>query len=296
MSYLSLISSYARRWKTTIPIIIFAFIAVLFILKPFSHESVPELPIEAGERPSVELGQGKVIGTEVRARGHPQTLERFLGIPFAQSTGGENRFKPPIPLNASLGEFDASEFGERCPAPPRDHLLQGEDCLNLNIWRPKKRVEGKKLPVLVHFHGGAFNSGYGHGRQISNLVAWSTEPMLGLSFNYRVGAFGFLPSKLTAKEGILNVGLKDQVLLLEWVKENIAAFGGDPDNVTIMGVSAGAHSVCCYLGMMETFADILIDWPSFVAQGRQATTIQQSDHGIWWCNCKGDISPELPYA
>lgn len=196
-----------------------------------------------GNRPSVEIRQGKILGQEVSI-GYPQPLEAFLGVPFAQDTSGENRFKPPVLVNASKKEFDASEFGARCPAPPRDQALQNEDCLNLNIWRPKERDEKKKMPALVYFHGGAFNSGYGHGRQISNLVAWSAEPMLGLSFNYRVGAFGFLPSKFMAKEGLLNVGLKDQALLLEWVRDNIEAFGGDPDNVTIMGSSAGAHSVC----------------------------------------------------
>ena len=77
--------------------------------------------------------------------------------------------------------------------------------------------------------------------------------MIGVSFNYRVGAFGFLPSKLMAKEGLLNVGLKDQELLLKWVKDNIAAFGGDPDDVTIMGSSAGAHSVCIISVFFEPF-------------------------------------------
>lgn len=156
----------------------------------------------------MEIRQGKIIGTELLQQGRPQVLEEFLGIPFAESTEGENRFRPPIPVNASSAEFDASQFGQRCPAPPRNNEKQGEDCLNLNIWRPRRRkYEEKKLPVVVSFHGGAFNSGYGHGRQIVNLVAWAAEPMVGVSFNYRVGAFGFLPSRWSEKEGILNVGL-----------------------------------------------------------------------------------------
>jgi acetylcholinesterase len=223
---MSSLSTLSRRWKTTVPIIAFTLIVGFFLLKTFRSEAMPELPGEDGHKSIVELRQGTIWGVEVDT-GYPQTLEQFLGIPYAQPTGGENRFKPPIPVNSSTEIFHALHFGERCPAPPRDQELQGEDCLNLNIWRPKKRDTKKKLPVLVYFHGGAFNSGYGHGRQISNLVAWSAEPMLGLSFNYRVGAFGFLPSKLAAKEGILNIGLKDQVLLLQWVQENIAAFGGD---------------------------------------------------------------------
>jgi carboxylesterase type B len=146
-------------------------------------------------------------------------------------------------MNASKYTFDAVEYGHRCPAWNPDAVPMSEDCLNANIYRPKRRPRGKKLPVLVHIYGGAFNFGAGLSRQVSNMVAWSTEPFIGVSFNYRVGAFGFLPSSLTAKEGLLNAGLKDQALLLEWVQENIAEFGGDPDNVALMGISAGAHSV-----------------------------------------------------
>ena len=74
-------------------------------------------------------------------------------------------------------------------------------------------------------------------------VSWSEKPFLAVSFNYRLSALGFMPSRLSAEEGILNLGLWDQILLLEWVQENIAAFGGDKTNVTLLGVSAGAHSV-----------------------------------------------------
>jgi len=202
------------------------------------------LPLIIGSRPRVTVRQGVIVGSEVKT-GYPQTLEMFLGIPYGLSTAGERRFRPPVGVNASTEIFDASKYGDRCPAgPSRDGFPQSEDCLNLNIYRPKARDESKKLPVLVHVHGGAFNTGFGSNRQISNLVAWSAEPFIGISFNYRIGALGFLPSRLTAEEGLLNLGLKDQALLFEWVQENIAAFGGNPDDVTLMGVSAGAHSVC----------------------------------------------------
>jgi acetylcholinesterase len=195
-------------------------------------------------RPAVTIRQGKIVGIEAEAShgAFPQILEEFLGVPYALSTGGERRFRPPVPVPASEKEFDAGRWGAPCPAGPDDGS-QSEDCLKLNVFRPKARDESEKLPVLVYVHGGAFNFGAGNARQISSLVAWSTKPMIGISFNYRVGPFGFLPSKLMGKEGLLNVGLKDQELLLKWVKENIAAFGGDPDDVTIMGSSAGAHSV-----------------------------------------------------
>ena len=202
------------------------------------------LPSLVGSRsnPKVQLRQGVYVGNEVKEETFPQVLEQFLGIPYGQSTAGERRFREPVPVNASKKTFDAKEYGNHCPAGFPVEI--SEDCLNLNIWRPRKRPSGKKLPVLVHIYGGSFNFGFAQTRQISNMVSWSTEPFIGLSFNYRVGALGFLPSNLTAKDGLCNAGLKDQALLLEWVKENIAEFGGDPDDVTLMGSSAGAHSVC----------------------------------------------------
>lgn len=165
------------------------------------------------------------MGIEVKGS-FPKKLEEFLGIPYALPTDGERRFRPPVRVNASAVEFDAGGYGNRCPAGTGGSY--GEDCLNVNIFRWKIPGPGKKLPVLVYVHGGAFNSGAGNAREISSLVAWSAEPLIGVSFNYRTGAFGFLPSKLTAKEGLLNVGLKDQHLSFEWVRDNIAEFGGDP--------------------------------------------------------------------
>jgi carboxylesterase type B len=223
--------------------IVFAIISLWFI--GFHNPREKVLPGMENSRPSVTLRQGKIIGFEAAAdEEHPQILEEFLGVPYALSTDRQRRFKPPVPVTASKDDFDAGKYGARCPAGGNDGTPQGEDCLNLNIFRPKARNEMEKLPVLVYVHGGAFNFGAGNARQISSLVAWSENPMIGISFNYRVGAFGFLSSKLAANEGSLNAGLKDQQLLFKWVQENIAAFGGDPDDVTVMGASAGAHSVC----------------------------------------------------
>ena len=96
---------------------------------------------------------------------------------------------------------------------------------------------------MIYIHGGAFNRGSSSMHNTASMVAWSEQPFIAVSFNYRIGSLGFLPSKLTAKEGALNLGLRDQVLLFESVCENIAAFGGNKDDVTLVGRSAGAHSV-----------------------------------------------------
>jgi carboxylesterase type B len=128
-------------------------------------------------------------------------------------------------------------------------LPESEDCLRLNVYRPvgsvtaAGRPKTKPLPVVIYVHGGSFNTGHGGERNMASFVSWAKEDILAVSFNYRTGPFGFLPSALTAREGLLNLGLKDQQALFRWVKENIGAFGGDAENITIMGLSAGAHSV-----------------------------------------------------
>jgi carboxylesterase type B len=122
-------------------------------------------------------------------------------------------------------------------------LEESEDCLTINIFRPARVDSSKRLPVALYFHGGAFNRGNAAMHDTASMVGWSEVPFIGVSFAYRVGALGFLPSRLSAAEGILNLGLKDQICAMEWVQDNIVFFGGDKDNVTLFGLSAGAHSV-----------------------------------------------------
>jgi carboxylesterase type B len=197
-------------------------------------------------RPSVTLPQGQVIGIQIKEE-FPVTLDAFLGVPYALPPVGERRFKPVFKVAESTETIDASKYG---PAAPGKALLAGgpkleqsEDCLTANIFRPPTTSEASKLPVAVYIHGGAFNRGSATMHDTASMVAWSESPFIGVSFGYRIGALGFLPSSLSKKEGVLNLGLRDQVHLLEWVQENIAKFGGDPGNVTLFGLSAGAHSV-----------------------------------------------------
>lgn len=213
--------------------------------------------------PVVRLRQGTYVGATLPpGPSYPRAVELFRGIPFAETTAGENRFRPPVPLGPSNETFQAVAMGQACPGSnatnvtTTEALVEGEDCLNLNVYRPKGAVFGsggaisarwdekpKLLPVIVYVHGGGFNGGVGTERNMASFVSWSKEPLIAINFNYRVGALGFLPSAVAAREGLLNLGLKDQQLLFAWVKDNVAEFGGDPDNVTVMGLSAGAHSV-----------------------------------------------------
>ncbi|KAJ5682854.1 Carboxylesterase type B [Penicillium macrosclerotiorum] len=197
-------------------------------------------------RPSVSLAQGLVEGIRLD-KGFPKPVDAFLGVPYALPPIGERRFQPPVKVLPSKGHIDASMYG---PAAPGKALLSGgpkleqsEDCLTANIFHQTGMEETAKLPVAIYIHGGAFNRGTASMHDTCSMVAWSEEPFIGVSFNYRVGALGFLPSALAEEEGLLNLGLHDQVHLFQWVQENIVQFGGDPNNVTLFGLSAGAHSI-----------------------------------------------------
>ncbi|KAK0128999.1 hypothetical protein ONS95_000940 [Cadophora gregata] len=115
--------------------------------------------------------------------------------------------------------------------------------MTVNIFRQKPAADQKKVPVAVYIHGGAFNRGSSMMHNTGSMVAWSESPFIGVSFNYRIGALGFLPSKLSFDEDIVNIGLHDQIFMFQWVQDNIEAFGGDKTDVTIFGLSAGAHSI-----------------------------------------------------
>lgn len=231
------------------------------VLRPQARTPTPH----SGPSPTISLPQGRYTGVILPAptslssetsssRGLvPRAVEAWRGIPYAQTTGGANRFRPPVPLppydvarggDASCIKADA--FGQVCPSTASAviNAWEGEDCLNLNVYRPacSSSVE-QRLPVIIYVHGGAFNAGSGTERNMASFVSWAESPLLAVSFNYRVGALGFPSSTMAEKEGCLNLGLRDQRMLFEWVRDNIGAFGGDGTRVTIMGMSAGAHSV-----------------------------------------------------
>jgi carboxylesterase type B len=184
-------------------------------------------------------------------------IDVFLGIPYGQDTSGANRFKPPRPYIPAPGStLDATKPGPACPQqlgqlfPPLALLNVtevSEDCLNLNIARPKL-VGDDPLPVMVWIHGGSFwfGSNMEPTTAPAGLVRQSIAngmPVIHVGVNYRLGFFGFAQSKELEKEGSENAGLRDQRLAIEWVRDNIAGFGGDPEKITILGQSSGGLSI-----------------------------------------------------
>ncbi|MEU7277824.1 carboxylesterase family protein [Streptomyces sp. NPDC045431] len=186
--------------------------------------------------------QGAVRGTLSADGG----VASFLGIPYAAPPFGPLRFQPPAPPRAWSGTRDATTHGPTAPkapyTPPFDALIPegtvpGEDCLNLNVWTPSPGP-GARLPVMVWLHGGAFTNGSASSSAYDGS-AFARDGVVFVSLNYRLGADGFLHL-----DGVPdNRGLLDQVAALEWVRDNIAEFGGDPDQVTVFGESAGALAI-----------------------------------------------------
>lgn len=178
-------------------------------------------------------------------------ISTYFGIPFAKPPVGELRWKAPVPAASWTGVKETKEFGPR----PVQGLVFGdmnswsdgvsEDCLTLNVWTPAKR-NSKDLPVLVYFYGGGFVAGDASEPRY-NGESMAKEGVVVVTVNYRLGIFGFLAhSDLSAEssyKGSGNYGLLDQALALQWVKDNISAFGGNPNQVTIAGESAGSISV-----------------------------------------------------
>ncbi|WXC63695.1 hypothetical protein SNK03_009509 [Fusarium graminearum] len=173
--------------------------------------------------------------------------DAFLGIPYAQPPTGNLRFKWPQSLNTSFDEErTATEYGDSCMQYAQNWTMS-ENCLSINVIRPAGKPK-KLLPVLVWVYGGGLYAGSSADPQynLSGIVKVSQdikEPVLAVSFNYRLGMWGFLQNFSLLKEGNANAGLLDQRLALRWIQENIEAFGGDPERVVLWGESAGAQSI-----------------------------------------------------
>ncbi|MHA1729217.1 MAG: carboxylesterase/lipase family protein [Promethearchaeota archaeon] len=202
----------------------------------------------------IETKNGKIRGYI-----DEEKINIFKGVPYASPPIGELRFKYAVPPNSWTDVLDTIEFGPNAPQPPTmesTRFLFGEprehseaDCLTLNIWTPS--TDNKKRPVMFWIHGGNFL--YGSAAQVSydGAALAKNGNLVIVSIQYRMGPLGYLYSPDNLDEIHPNVGQFDQIAALKWVKNNISNFGGDPNNVTIFGESAGAYAVISLLAMPD---------------------------------------------
>ncbi|KAL2811633.1 Alpha/Beta hydrolase protein [Aspergillus granulosus] len=220
-----------------------------------------------------------------------QTVRAFLGIPYAEPPVGSRRWAPPVPKKSPKSRLDGREYGPSdngiysvLPYSPPQPDYISEDCLSLNIWSPSSRHANvsagpKKAAVLVFIHGGAFIGG-------TSAVAFydgapfvrDNDNVIVVIFNYRLGIFGY-PNAPGLSEGQQNVGLLDQRLAIEWVRDNISRFGGDPKRITLFGQSAGAISADMYAYAYPKSPLVY----GIVLQSGTATLFSSSDfmHSSW---------------
>ncbi|PBK58395.1 esterase 1 [Armillaria solidipes] len=188
--------------------------------------------------PEVQLGKTKLVGRDVTG------LQQELGIPFAEPPVGALRLQRPVlKTDIDADEFDVQNFGLPCLQRGYATDAISEDCLTINIFRPRGASSENPLPVLLWTYGGGFFAGASSSFNGSNLVAQSVTrgtPIIYVNHNYRIGPLGFPQGQEANDRGQLNLGVRDQLAALEWVQENIALFGGDKTKVTIFGESAGA--------------------------------------------------------
>jgi len=208
------------------------------------------LAVAAEDAPLVEAPAGTMRGEMLDG------VAAFRGIRYAQAPTGRLRWRPPVAADALAGVNDATRFGPACHQPPSrpdsiyapaETPAMSEDCLSLNVWTPAAAGHApEKAPVFVWIHGGALSGGAG-SEGMYDGARLAAQGMVAVTINYRLGVLGYLAHPQLSEEsddGVSgNYGLLDQIEALRWVQRNIAAFGGDPGNVTIAGESAGALSV-----------------------------------------------------
>lgn len=207
----------------------------------------------AEKNPVLTVAGGQIQGVQ------DGEVYSYLGVPYAAAPVGDLRWKEPQAVTPWEGVKVADHFGPAAPQAPHtegnpytsEFFFNGdpefsEDCLYLNVWTKAPGKTGKKLPVALWIHGGGYTAGWGFEPEMDGKE-WAKKDVVLVTFNYRLGVFGFLPHPLLAQESghnsSGNYGILDQIAALNWVHDNIAQFGGDPDNITIFGQSAGAGSV-----------------------------------------------------
>ncbi|KAJ6506421.1 Alpha/Beta hydrolase protein [Mycena vitilis] len=210
---------------------------------------------------TVALDYGTFTGLTNTANG----IIYFRGIRYADPPVGALRWRAPVsPPSKQLGNVSATNYGSGCIATTSTG--GNEDCLFGNVYVPISTTATSKLPVLVYFHGGGFETGQSSDAPPENIVLSSAEPLIFVTFEYRLGQFGFLAGTPVQQNGQLNAGLLDQRAALQWVQKYISKFGGDPSRTVIWGQSAGAASLIAEGGQNKNlFQRAMADSPPAIA-------------------------------
>ncbi|MGL6236167.1 MAG: carboxylesterase/lipase family protein, partial [Segniliparus sp.] len=253
---------------------------------------------DTAQRPRVEVAQGVLRG--VREGG----LFRFNGVPYAQPPVGDLRFRDPAPALPWAGERDAAGYSPRCPqprgtlsAPAARTIRPSEDCLHLHV--VSRAEQGARRPVLMFFHGGSNLMGESSWAAFGGGPLVRSSDVVLVAPNFRLGAFGFAHFEefgTPERPFDSNLGTKDALAALRWTRENIAAFGGDPDNITIWGQSSGASTVLALMTAPEAkglFARAIAQSPP------AATVLDQEEsqrYARWFCEILGATPGEAPSA
>ncbi len=233
-------------YKLVVPFLILALIVPVMAACGGATTPTPTLtltPTPTLLADPIRIDTGLVSGTVVGDVG--KEVHIYKGIPFAAPPVGDLRWKPPQPVTPWTGTRQCTEFAPIAPQPESDYFSgeQNEDCLSLNVYTPAKKTTDR-LPVFVSIHGGAMYMG---SSRSPDMTYFAQNGVVCVSIAYRLGALGFMAHPLLSQEsgkGVSgNYGMLDQIAALEWVQRNIAAFGGDPGNVTIQGCSSGGESV-----------------------------------------------------
>lgn len=216
----------------------------LFALAAFALATNALPAVQSALLPIVNLGYATYIGNHL-----PEASQNeFLGIRYAAPPVGNNRFRAPQPPSF-LGIQNATVAPPICYAvgQPANTTGRSEDCLYLNVYAPSTSIFSEKLPVWVWIHGGAYIDNSNPNYNASKLITAADNKMVFVEFGYRVGPYGFMTSEDVRADGALNAGLLDQRAVLLWIQKHISKFGGDPDQVVLVGPSAGAGSVVMHL-------------------------------------------------
>jgi para-nitrobenzyl esterase len=273
-----------------------------------------------GERPLIASSKDAIASTNAgKVAGYVSNgINTFKGIPYGDTTEGVNRFMPPAKPKPWTGVRSSRQFGYVAPQGPRagwandeeafmfswNDGVQGEDCLRVNVWTPGLS-DGKKRPVMVWLHGGGFTAGSGQ-----ELLSYDGENLarrgdvVVVTLNHRLNVLGYLNlAGYGAKyANSANVGMLDIISALEWVRDNIAAFGGDPDSVTIFGQSGGGGKVSALMGMPGAkgmFHRAIVESGSMLKMGTQERSRKLADLVVAELGLNGstiDKIQTLPYA